>query len=160
MKVGLVNLFGRSVLSISSKNGDCDIWWRALLMASSPKTCNIVRTREWGIGPLSFSPSYSSLLLLKWGGETVLSFGGSPLSFPMRVGWPLIPFLIAITHFALIPSGVTGCWTWFLLMMQLLIFMAKQLFILPPHSFATEPLAPSIFPPPRPCLHRTGLPYW
>ena len=76
MKVGLVNLLGKFVFSLSFENRDWNIWCRALLMASSLVTWGVVRTQEWWIGPLSLSPSYFSLLLLWGGGETVLSLGG------------------------------------------------------------------------------------
>jgi len=57
-------------------------------MASSLETYSTARTREWwanerwGIGPLCFSLSCSSLLFLRCGGETILSLCGDCFRSP------------------------------------------------------------------------------
>ena len=89
MKVGLVNLYGNSVLSISSENGDRDMCCKALLITSLPEAWGVTRslrlwnTRCFGGGPLDLSlcGGDSFLLCLQRGGETVLSLWGGECLF-------------------------------------------------------------------------------
>lgn len=89
VKIGLVNLYDRYMLSISSENGERDICYSALLIASilevwevkgSPRPQNVGR---WGGGIpiLSLCGKDSSLLCLHEGVETVLSLWGGDSSF-------------------------------------------------------------------------------
>ena len=89
MKVGLVNLYGNSVLSISSENGDRDICCKALLIASLLEAWGVTRSsRLWNIGrfrggplDLSLCGRDSFLLCLQRGEETVLSLWGRDCLF-------------------------------------------------------------------------------
>ena len=89
MKVGLVNLYGNSVLSISSENGDRDMCCKALLITSLPEARGVTRslrlwnTRCFGGGPLDLSlcGGDSFLLCLQRGGEIVLSLWGGECLF-------------------------------------------------------------------------------
>lgn len=80
MSMDLTKHCGRSVLSISSENGERDIYCNALLIASFPIFCGVegsplsLTTTRWGDGPLlpTFRGGDSTLLYLL-GGKIDLS---------------------------------------------------------------------------------------
>lgn len=114
VKVGLVNLWGRSVFSISSEKRDWDICYKALLISSPPEANGVTGTQEWGtvtrweIGPLCLSLSCFSRLFFLGGGETFLSLWGVCSHSPQRWIVLLSLFLILSSSTRLSPREWLG----------------------------------------------------